>query len=131
MKINDLIFKELVNRGFKTEGSSKIYNIADSKLWYLTSQQAQGFLYLEQGKEYKKSIFDQEIFLLEKNLSLIAKNFSSPFNIVDLGCGDGGTQAHSNATDRHDGSSSPLTGWKLPRSRRPSEFGKSVGRKDG
>jgi uncharacterized SAM-dependent methyltransferase len=30
-----------------------------------------------------------EVFPSSKNLSLIAKNFSSPFNIVDLGCGDG------------------------------------------
>lgn len=89
MQINDLIFKELIKRGFKSEGSSKVYDIADSKLWYLIPEQAQGFLDLEQGKEYKSSIFDQEIQLLKEHLMRISKSLSTSFNIVDLGCGDG------------------------------------------
>ena len=35
-KINDLIFKELIKRGYSLEGNTRIWNIADSKLWYLT-----------------------------------------------------------------------------------------------
>ena len=46
-KINDLIFRELVKRGYSLEGNTRIWNIADSKLWYLTPEQAQGFLDLE------------------------------------------------------------------------------------
>jgi len=35
-KINDLIFKELLKRGYSLEGNTRIWNLADSKLWYLT-----------------------------------------------------------------------------------------------
>ena len=41
MQINDLIFKELIKRGYSLEGKTRIWNIADSKLWYLTPEQAQ------------------------------------------------------------------------------------------
>jgi len=41
MKINDLIFKELIKRGYELEGKTRVWDVADSKLWYLTPEQAQ------------------------------------------------------------------------------------------
>ncbi len=90
MKINDLIFKELITRGYHKEGKKRVWNLADSKLWYITPEQAQGFLDLEKTKDYKKSIIDKEVSLIKKNLTKIIKKL--PFkscNLIDLGCGDG------------------------------------------
>ena len=90
-KINDLIFKELIKRGYSLEGNTRIWNIADSKLWYLTPAQAQAYLDLDSSEEYNQAVSDDEgQKLLEAQSNEIikwAKNES--INIVDLGCGDG------------------------------------------
>ena len=90
MKINDLIFKELITRGFTLEGKTRIWDLADSKLWYLTKSQAKGFLNLEKNESYKKSIIDKEVSLIKKYLPIFIKQllFRS-YNLIDLGCGDG------------------------------------------
>ena len=61
MEINDLLFKELLKRGYKLEGTKRVWDLADSKLWYLTPKQAQGFLDLEKTENYRKSIIQREI----------------------------------------------------------------------
>ena len=90
MKINDLIFRELVKRGYKLEGKTRVWDVADSKLWYLQPEQAQGYLDLENAPAYKKSVTDKETNWILKNLPYISKFLShKEYNIVDLGCGDG------------------------------------------
>jgi len=90
MKINDLIFRELVKRGYKLESENRVWNLADSKLWYLTPKQAQGYLDLEKAGEYKKSITDKEVSLIKKQIEEITRNMPyDSCNLVDLGCGDG------------------------------------------
>jgi len=89
-QINDLIFKELIKRGYSLEGNTRIWNIADSKLWYLTPDQAQSFLDLEEEEEYKKKVTQQEINLINNNINEILEKFKDePINIIDIGCGDG------------------------------------------
>jgi len=89
-KINDLIFKELIKRGYSLEGNTRVWNIADSKLWYLTPPQAQAFLDLENSKEYQKDVIQKEIDLINGNISDILNEVKkAAWNIVDLGCGDG------------------------------------------
>ena len=90
MKINDLIFKELIKRGYKIEGKKRVWDIADSKLWYLTPKQAQGFLDLSKTEGYKKSIIDKEVFLIKKYMKdFIHALPKDSCNLIDLGCGDG------------------------------------------
>lgn len=90
VKINDLIFKELIKRGYSVEGKTRVWNIADSKLWYLTPEQAQGYLDLEKSSEYQKDVNQAGDFLVGKNMKeIMASIGSGPLNIVDLGCGDG------------------------------------------
>ncbi len=90
MKINDLIFKELTKRGYKFEGKTRVWNVADSKLWYLTSEQAQGYLDLSNTESYKKSIIEKEVSLIKKHLIDFVKALpKDACNIIDLGCGDG------------------------------------------
>ena len=90
-RVNDLIFKELIKRGYSLEGNTRIWNIADSKLWYLTPSQAQGYLDLEEDDLYKKQTGQRQAEnLIEENLTEIAERIGhQPVNIVDLGCGDG------------------------------------------
>jgi uncharacterized SAM-dependent methyltransferase len=89
-EINDLIFKELLKRGYSLEGNTRIWNLADSKLWYLTPEQAQSFLDLEQSKDYQKDVIQKEIDLIDKNIQEITSEIKDkPINIIDLGCGDG------------------------------------------
>ncbi|MFZ5954828.1 MAG: L-histidine N(alpha)-methyltransferase [Nanoarchaeota archaeon] len=89
-KINDLIFKELIKRGYSLEGKTKVWDIADSKLWYLIPDQAQAFLDLEQSEGYQKNVIQKEIDLINKNIDVIFKKIGNqPLNIIDLGCGDG------------------------------------------
>jgi len=90
MEINDLIFKELLKRSYKLEGNTRVWDIADSKLWYLTPKQAQGFLDLSKTEGYKKTIIEKEVSLIKKYMKDFIQalpHISS--NIIDLGCGDG------------------------------------------
>ncbi len=90
MQVNDLIFKELIKRGYSLEGKTRIWNIADSKLWYLTSEQAQAYLDLVSTDFYKKRVGPKELTLLNEYFhEVIEEVGSKPINMIDLGCGDG------------------------------------------
>jgi len=90
-EINDLIFRELIKRGYSLEGNTRVWNIADSKLWYLTPEQAQGYLDLDKDATYRKDTGQPEAEDLVKNniKEIFGKIGKEPINIVDLGCGDG------------------------------------------
>ena len=89
-KINDLIFRELIKRGYSLEGNTRVWNLADSKLWYITPAQAQAFLDLEKSKDYQKEVIQKEIDLIKQNIEDITEDIKDkPINLVDLGCGDG------------------------------------------
>ena len=90
MKINDLIFKELLKRGYKLEGETRVWDVADSKLWYLTPKQAQGFLDLSKTEGYKKTIIEKEVSLIKRRMKDFIHTLpKTSCNIIDLGCGDG------------------------------------------
>lgn len=94
-RINDLIFRELVKRGYSLEGNTRIWNIADSKLWYLTSEQSQAYLDLENSEEFKESASNTEFDLLSENMKEISEKIGEgPMNMIDLGCGDGKKAAY-------------------------------------
>ncbi|MGC9309743.1 MAG: L-histidine N(alpha)-methyltransferase [Candidatus Nanoarchaeia archaeon] len=95
VEINDLIFKELIKRGYSLEGNTRIWDIADSKLWYLTPEQSQAYLDLEDSENYEKGIASEEYHLIENNIQdILEKVGKGPLNVVDLGCGDGRKAAH-------------------------------------
>ena len=90
MQVNDLIFKELIKRGYSLEGKTRVWNIADSKLWYLTPEQAQAFLDLEKSKDYQGDVIQKEVDLIKANMEKLVRRIKSKaVNIIDLGCGDG------------------------------------------
>jgi uncharacterized SAM-dependent methyltransferase len=89
--INDLIFKELLKRGYALEGNTRVWNIADSKLWYLTPEQAQAYLNLENSGEYVKATNQRlgEDLMVDNAKEILERLGKDPVNVVDLGCGDG------------------------------------------
>jgi len=90
LQINDFIFRELIKRGYSLEGNTRIWNVADSKLWYLTPEQAQAYLDLEGSKSYQKEVIQKEIDLINDNITEFIKKFGKGnLNILDIGCGDG------------------------------------------
>ncbi|MFH1802560.1 MAG: L-histidine N(alpha)-methyltransferase [archaeon] len=90
-RINDLIFKELIKRGYSLRGNTRVWNLADSKLWYLTPEQAQAYLDLEKAKDYSELMFKAELEMLKKYMPEIQNKIlhSDAINIIDIGCGDG------------------------------------------
>jgi uncharacterized SAM-dependent methyltransferase len=90
-KISPLTFRELVKRGYSLEGNTRIWNLADSKLWYLTPAQSQGYLDLDHDTSYKKQTgqFQAEELIHESIKEIASRISASCINVVDLGCGDG------------------------------------------
>jgi uncharacterized SAM-dependent methyltransferase len=91
MHIHGLIFKELIKRGYSLDGNTRIWNIADSKLWYITPEQAQAYLNLDLNPTYKRFSGQGEAQeLIHNNIKDIVKSIEGEsFNIIDLGCGNG------------------------------------------
>lgn len=90
MKINDLIFGELLKRRFSVIDGTRVWDLADSKLWYLTPEQSKDFIALEHSNEYNETITQEENNLIKKHLSdLLSELAGKYYNIIDLGCGDG------------------------------------------
>lgn len=82
---DDLIFKELIRRGYSLKGNTRVWNIADSKLWYLTPEQIELGEELDKDPIYKRNN-DEEIELFDNYLKEFKKDIKGPFNFVDLGC---------------------------------------------
>lgn len=91
MQVNDLIFKELIKRGYSLRGNTRVWDISDSKLWYLTPPQAQAYLNIEDSTKYQGDISDKEMSLLDGHIQEIVGKVlhGSCINIIDIGCGDG------------------------------------------
>lgn len=91
MNVNSLVFKELVKQGYsKEEDGTRLWNISDSKLLYLTPEQAQAYLDFQSVTQYKDELSNKEGSLISINIDRLKDIFKGdPINIVDLGCGDG------------------------------------------
>lgn len=90
MKINSLIFKELVRRGYSLEGKTRIWNIADSKLWYVTPEQAKAYLDAVASDDYRNQIGSKEGQTMNQHYkSILAEITADTINLIDLGCGNG------------------------------------------
>lgn len=90
MRINYLILKELIKRGYSLEDGIRIWNIFDSKLLYFTPDQIEAFQKMESSVDYQKKAFDNEVRLIKKHIGVIERGIGNePYNLIDLGCGDG------------------------------------------
>lgn len=90
MQVNGIIFKELMKRGYSLKGKTRVWDVADSKLWYLTPELSEGFLNLAKYEPYRKTVVDTELRLVKENTDKIINLFGkNNFNLIDLGCGGG------------------------------------------
>lgn len=91
MYFASLITKELLKRGYSVENGAKIWNIADSRLFYLSTEQAQAYLNMEKSEEYIKVVNRQvqEQLLLENARLILNKIDDEAINIVDFRCCQG------------------------------------------
>lgn len=89
-EINEIVFRELIKRGYSVKGKSRFWNIADSKLWYLTPEQGKAYLNMENSERMQKSFSKVELSLMEKNISEVRDSIQdTSINVIDLGCGSG------------------------------------------
>lgn len=91
MAINDQIFRELVKNGpTEEEDGTRAWNVSNSKLWYITPEQAQGWLDIEESEIYSEEVIKVEVDLIKEHLQEIGEILEdSGYNIIDLGCGNG------------------------------------------
>ncbi|MBX4212555.1 L-histidine N(alpha)-methyltransferase [Candidatus Pacearchaeota archaeon] len=88
--INSTILKELVKRGYSIRGNTRVWDISDSKLWYLTPELAEGFRGLEKYEPYRNNIIKREVDLIHHSADKIVKDSGADaFNLIDLGCSSG------------------------------------------
>ena len=92
MEINSQIFKELMKRGYSLRGDRRVWNISDSKLWFLTPALAEGFVTLKDKTGfYRKNVIMPELDLIKNNAKKISSSINSDkFNLIDLSCCTGG-----------------------------------------
>ncbi len=89
-QVNNLIFKELIKRGYSEENGFKIWNIADSKLIFCSNNKGQAFFDFEKNSRYQNKIDFQEVNTIKDNIKEIKDSIKDKaINIVDLGCGSG------------------------------------------
>ena len=90
MKSKGIIFSELIKRGRSLRGETRVWDISDSKLWFLTPELVEGFLNLRKFEPYKNNVIAPEIKLIEENSSKIFESAGyKKFNLIDLSCEDG------------------------------------------
>lgn len=91
MKASNLILKELVKRGYSLEGKTRVWNVSDYRLLYLTPEQAKAYTNLKANKKYIEYMSQYESDLLKKHMPQISKDLLSgnTLNVIDLASFDG------------------------------------------
>ena len=91
MNIRDIVFKELIRNGYSESKGKKIWNIANRSFLHLTPEMSKRFLNLRKFKPYKEGIYDRELELFRKHAPDFLERIGTgePFNLIDIGCGDG------------------------------------------
>ncbi|MEM4330409.1 MAG: L-histidine N(alpha)-methyltransferase [Candidatus Pacearchaeota archaeon] len=86
----EIILKEFVKRGYSLEDNCCVWDVSDSKLWYISEEQAKLFIKIEKIDEKQRKFKEEEIKLIRKNFKEILKFIKNKkINVIDLGCGDG------------------------------------------
>jgi uncharacterized SAM-dependent methyltransferase len=91
MELREAIFKELVRNGYsELSDGRKVWDISNRSLLYMTSELVADFLRVRQHPRYKQVIIDIEKDLLKKHGEDFVRSLGDePYNLIDMGCGDG------------------------------------------
>jgi hypothetical protein len=91
MGYKEVLLKELVKRGYEEKDGKKIWNLADRSLLHGNERLSKAFLELTKHPRYKRTVVEIEKKLIREHAKSFAENFGEePFNLIDMGCGDGG-----------------------------------------
>jgi len=90
MAIKDILVKELVRNGYSEDSGVKRWNLANRSLLNATPELSKGFLQMMDFNVYRRAIFERELNLIKDSVpEFMAKIGDEPFNLIDLGCGNG------------------------------------------
>ena len=88
MNIKDVLLERIAEQEPQIRDSARVWYVNDSKLWYLTDEQAEGYLSLTQSGDYREGMHDAETNLIERNLESFISYLSHDIRALDLGCGE-------------------------------------------
>jgi uncharacterized SAM-dependent methyltransferase len=91
MELKEAIFSELVKKGYsELSDGRKVWDISNRSLLYMTKSLVEDFLKVRQHPRYSQIIIDIEKDLLKKHGEDFVRSLGEePFNLIDMGCGDG------------------------------------------
>jgi len=90
MELKERLFRELVKKGYsQLSDGRKVWDVANRSFMYVTKELAEAFLNARAHPRYKEVVIDIEMRLLREN-SKMFDGLDEPFNLIDMGCGDGG-----------------------------------------
>jgi uncharacterized SAM-dependent methyltransferase len=87
MNVEQALLEKIDGQEPKLRDSTRVWYVNDSKLWYLTDEQADGYLAVSESDEYKTGMHDAETDLIERNLERIVTKLDDDVRALDLGCG--------------------------------------------
>ncbi len=91
MVLKELLFKELVRRGYsKRSSGEKVWDVSNRSFLYMTTELTNAFLEMWAHPRYRATVIQAEIDLLKANSGKIINGLSDEaYNLIDLGCGNG------------------------------------------
>lgn len=90
MDLKRELLKEIVKQGYSVEDGNRVWNISKRDFLFMDDELSDGFLKVRSHPRYRSTIIDKEIELLNQNKEIISKDIcNGPFNLIDMGCGDG------------------------------------------
>ena len=87
--VHEMVFKECIKNGYSRESAHRVWDIASHDLLYITPDLTHGFLNLKKFSRYKTNVINRELELVKRHAPKFLSAFQEPFNLIDLGSGDG------------------------------------------
>lgn len=88
--VNDLVFRELIKRGYSKSGTKRVWDVSNHNLLVSSDESAQAFLNLKNFPVYRDNIINRETALIKASASTLRKSLGSgAFNLIDMNCANG------------------------------------------
>ncbi|MBR9683617.1 L-histidine N(alpha)-methyltransferase, partial [Candidatus Woesearchaeota archaeon] len=88
MDVKKILLEKIEEQTPVVNGSTRTWHLQDPKLLYVTEEQADGYLALEDSEDYKSGMHDAETDLIQRNLEFIVSQLKEDVRVIDMGCGE-------------------------------------------